>query len=83
MSDHAGWDADCNRRDPGYFRGVISEDGGQIVQGYNCIMIFSLDGKKLLMCKRTKDPYMGLYNLVGGKIEKEENGSAAAYRELE
>ncbi len=51
--------------------------------GYNCIMIFSLDGKKLLLCKRTKDPYMGLYNLVGGKIEKEENGSAAAYRELE
>lgn len=53
------------------------------MQGYNCIMIFSLDGEKLLLCKRTKDPYMGLYNLVGGKIEKEENGSAAAYRELE
>ena len=23
-----------------------------------------------LMCKRTKEPYMGMYNLVGGKIEK-------------
>ncbi len=52
------------------------------MQGYNCIMIFSLDGKKLLFCKRTKDPYKGLYNLVGGKIEKGEEGFEAAYREL-
>ena len=40
------------------------------MQGYNCIMIFSLDGEKLLFCKRTKNPYKGLYNFVGGKIEK-------------
>lgn len=52
------------------------------MQGYNCIMVYSHDGEKLLLCKRTKDPYNGLYNLVGGKIEKSENGYEAAYREL-
>ena len=34
------------------------------------------------MCKRTKEPYMGMYNLVGGKIEKENDGLNEAYREL-
>jgi 8-oxo-dGTP diphosphatase len=37
---------------------------------------------KLLMCKRKKDPYKGLYNLVGGKIDIGEDGFSAAYREL-
>ena len=53
------------------------------MQGYNCIMVFCPDNKKLLFCKRTKDPYKGLYNLVGGKIEEIEDGFTAAYRELE
>lgn len=53
------------------------------MQGYNCVMIYDKTGEKLLFCKRTKDPYMGKYNLVGGKIEPEEDGFAAAYRELE
>ena len=35
------------------------------------------------MCKRTKEPYMGMFNLVGGKIEKENDGLNEAYRELE
>lgn len=35
------------------------------------------------MCKRSKEPYMGMYNLVGGKIEKENDGLNEAYRELE
>ncbi|SHO51376.1 NUDIX hydrolase [Anaerocolumna xylanovorans] len=52
------------------------------MQGYNCIMVYSQDSRRLLFCKRTKDPYKGLYNLVGGKIEKNENGYEAAYREL-
>ena len=51
------------------------------MQGYNCIMIYDKTGEKLLFCKRTKDPYLGKYNLVGGKIEKEEDHFAAAYRE--
>ncbi len=53
------------------------------MKGYNCIIVFSRDERQILFCKRTKDPYEGLYNLVGGKIEAEEDGFAAAYRELE
>ncbi len=37
---------------------------------YNVIVIFNKDMNKTLMCKRAKEPYMGMYNLVGGKIEK-------------
>ncbi|MDE6470877.1 MAG: NUDIX domain-containing protein, partial [Eubacterium sp.] len=37
----------------------------------------------MLMCKRRKNPYKGLSNFVGGKIEINENGLNAAYRELE
>lgn len=51
------------------------------MQGYNCIMVFHQNGN-LLFCKRRKDPYLGLYNLVGGKIEAGEDGFYAAYREL-
>ena len=49
---------------------------------YNVIVIFSRNIDKTLMCKRTKEPYMGMYNLVGGKIEKENDGLNEAYREL-
>lgn len=52
------------------------------MQGYNCIMVYSQDREHLLFCKRTKNPYKGLYNFVGGKIETGEDGFAAAYREL-
>lgn len=50
---------------------------------YNVIVIFNQDKTKTLMCKRTKEPYQGMYNLVGGKIEKEGDGLHEAYRELE
>ena len=50
---------------------------------YNVIVIFNKDMNKTLMCKRTKEPYMGMYNLVGGKIEKENDFLNEAYRELE
>ena len=49
---------------------------------YNCIMIYSEDHEKLLFCKRTKDPYQGLFNIVGGKVEVDEDHFDAAYREL-
>lgn len=52
------------------------------MQGYNVLMVYSKDMDRLLMCKRLKDPYKGLSNLVGGKIENGESGLAAAYREL-
>lgn len=53
------------------------------MQGYNAIVVFNKNVDKLLMCKRRKNPYMDLSNFVGGKIEKNETGLDAAYRELE
>jgi len=53
------------------------------MQGLNVIWVFNPAADKVLMCKRRKDPYKGLYNLVGGKIEPDEDGLTAAYRELE
>lgn len=53
------------------------------MQGYNCVIVYNPDKDKLLFCKRRKDPYRGLYNFVGGKIESEEDGFVSAYRELE
>ena len=49
----------------------------------NVIVVFDNTLENTLMCKRTKEPYIGMYNLVGGKIEKENNGLNEAYRELE
>ena len=48
----------------------------------NLIAVFTPDESKLLFCHRLKDPYKGLYNLVGGKLELGEDGLDAAYREL-
>ena len=56
---------------------------GHKMLGLNIIWIFNPASDKVLMCKRHKPPYEGLYNLVGGKIEYGEDGLAAAYRELE
>ncbi|OAK68551.1 NUDIX hydrolase [Lederbergia galactosidilytica] len=52
------------------------------MQGYNVLMIYRNDMKSLLMCKRLQEPYKGLSNFVGGKIEDGETGMEAAYREL-
>jgi 8-oxo-dGTP diphosphatase len=49
---------------------------------YNLIFIYNNKDKKILMCKRSKEPYKGKYNLIGGKIESGENGLSAAYREM-
>lgn len=48
----------------------------------NVIIVYNKDEDKILMCLRSKDPYKGLYNLVGGKIEQGEEGLESAYREL-
>ena len=52
------------------------------MQGYNCIAVFDHDADKWLMCLRLKEPYKGLLNLVGGKIEEYEEHLSAAYREM-
>ena len=49
---------------------------------YNVIVVFNKNLSKTLMCKRTKEPYKGMLNLVGGKIERENDGINEAYREL-
>ena len=51
-------------------------------KAYNAVAVFSPDGKSVLMCERKADPYKGLKNFVGGKIEPGESGEKAAYREL-
>lgn len=48
---------------------------------YNVIAVFDDVNENLLMCKRLKEPFKGLYNLVGGKVESD-NFLEEAYREL-
>lgn|SRR5699024_120537 len=49
---------------------------------FNLIVVFNSDQRKVLMCQRTTDPYLGLYNFVGGKVEPDEDIEHPAYREL-
>ncbi len=48
----------------------------------NLIVVFDKTLNKALFCIRAKEPYKGLYNFVGGKVEKNETNDDAAYREL-
>ena len=48
----------------------------------NLIVIFNNVLEKVLFCIRAKEPYKGLYNFVGGKVEENETDDEAAYREL-
>ena len=48
----------------------------------NLIVVFNKDLKQALFCIRAKEPYKGLYNFVGGKVEEGETNDEAAYREL-
>ena len=48
----------------------------------NLIVVFNSNLDKVLFCIRSKDPYKGLYNFVGGKVEEGETEEDAAYREL-
>lgn len=47
----------------------------------NMIVVFDKDMRNILLCKREKAPYKGMYNLVGGKLE-DDNSLKEAYREL-
>lgn len=47
----------------------------------NIIVILNKDFTNILFYKRTKEPYKNMYNLIGGKIEKENDGLNEAYRE--
>lgn len=48
----------------------------------NLIVVFNQNLDEVLFCFRTKEPYKGLYNFVGGKVEEGESNDDAAYREL-
>ena len=48
----------------------------------NLIVVFNTNLDKVLFCIRAKEPYKGLYNFVGGKVEENESNDDAAYREL-
>ena len=48
----------------------------------NLIVVFNASLDKVLFCVRAKEPYKGLYNFVGGKVEENESNDDAAYREL-
>lgn len=58
---------------------MISRD---MFQEYTLIVVFDKTQKKVLLCKRKKNPYKGLYNFVGGRMEEGEESVFAAYREL-
>ena len=49
----------------------------------NVILVYNKEEDKILMCKREKEPYKGKFNLVGGKVEENEDELYAAYRELQ
>lgn len=49
----------------------------------NIILVYNKEENKILMCKREKEPYKGKFNLVGGKVEQNEDELHAAYRELQ
>ena len=48
----------------------------------NLVIVFNQNLDKALFCIRAKEPYKGMYNFVGGKVEEGEDNDVAAYREL-
>lgn len=58
-------------------------DKGEDMKKLNVILVYNKEEDKILMCKREKNPYKGKFNLVGGKVEENEDELHAAYRELQ
>lgn len=50
---------------------------------YNLVMVIDKTESKILTLYRVKEPYKGLCNLPGGKVEEHEDILTSAYRELE
>ena len=62
---------------------LLVKNRRKMVKKLNVILVYNKDEDKILMCKREKEPYKGKFNLVGGKVEKDEEELHAAYRELQ
>ena len=58
------------------------KDKELIMRKLNLIVVFNKNLSEALFCIRAKQPYKGLYNFVGGKVEENESSYDAAYREL-
>ena len=43
----------------------------------NLIVVYNNNLDKVLFCIRAKEPYKGLYNFVGGKVEEGETNDEA------
>lgn len=65
-----------------YYKFVKEIIVGGNMRKLNLIVVFNKDLDKVLFCIRTKEPYKGKYNFVGGKVEESESNDFAAYREL-
>ncbi len=61
---------------------MVKQEVGEMMDKYNVIIVLNEEVDEILMCKRAKEPYKGLYNLVGGKVENDEESLSSAYREL-
>lgn len=46
------------------------------------MIVYNQQQSHVLMCHRQTEPYLGLYNFVGGKLEHDETPLEGAYREL-
>lgn len=55
---------------------------GNKMKTANLVVVLDKENKSVLLCKRRKNPYKGLLNFVGGKLEPDEDSVTAAYREL-
>lgn len=61
---------------------IFPYNTGENMNVYSLILVYSKNMNRVLTCKRSKNPYRGLYNFIGGKIEEYENIEQGAYREL-
>lgn len=52
------------------------------MKSYNMTLVYDKDLKRILFCRRKRQPYIGKLNFCGGKIEEGEQSIDAAYREL-
>ena len=52
-------------------------------KAYVLLIIFDKEAQTVLMRKRKTEPYKGKWNLLGGKIEVDEQPIDTAYREME